>query len=554
MPPLRRWIGDAAAVVAYVAGAVLVFGRLLVDPSGRVLGNADDQILFEWMFAHSARVGTNPFLSSLLGVPTVANLAGNTSAVAIGLPLAWLTKLAGPGATFAAFAVLALAGTAIGWYVLLRTKAGLGRVPAFVGGLFCGFAPGLVSQADGHPHIAAQFLVPVMIWLVLWPEGPVWRSILLGAVVGVQILIGEEVLFLLALALAAYIAVYAIQRPREVRARVLPTLKRVGLAVPVALVVAGYPLYLQYFSEYAYSGIPNGIYSADLASYFAYSTGSLAGGKLMYAPNASEQTAFFGVPLVIVLVVAAVALWRRVWVRTAAIMGLLFALASLGEHIKYRGRTTGIPGPWRIVGELPIFRDVIPARLALIVVPVAGILLAVSWAAAAERAKAGHRFAWYAWPVVVSLALLPALPGIAKVTSTGRVPEFIASGEWRDCAPEGTTLVGYAPVTTWKLHMVQMRWQVAADLGYASPNGYYIARDETGEGRWGQPNRPLDLAVMDGRPITREQAAADLAYWQAKCVVVDQTGKNAEVLRDRATAALGAQPQQAGGVWYWKLP
>jgi len=388
----------------------------------------------------------------------------------------------------------------------------------------------------------------------------VLRGLGLGVVVAAQLLLGEETLFLTALGLAGFIAVYAVQRPRVVAARVKPALLSLGVAGPATLLVAGYPLWLQFLGPDAYHGLPNTIYAADLASFTGYAAASLAGSPATAAavsPNASEQAAFFGVPLIVVALVATVWLWRIVWVRSAAVTAALACVASLGVTPAWHGRPIGVPGPGRLVDGLPLFRDVIVVRLALIAIPVIGLLIAVSW----DWAVREHTLRW-AWPAVVLIALLPVTPrGLGAVTAAP-VPAFISSGDWRSCTDTGGTLIAYSDTNRAGLPHQQMKWQVAADLRYASPNGYYISRDIDGVGRWGRPLRTMDVAVLVARetgtppvvdPALRDAAREDLAYWRAQCVVVQQGGRHSDAMRDTITGLIGQPPQSEGGVWYWRL-
>jgi hypothetical protein len=583
---VRRIWSDLLAVAVFILAAVFVLRHLWADPAGRVLAtNPQDQFLFEWMLQHTAQSVVqvrDPFLSNLLGTPTEANLAGNTSVVLIGFLLTPVTRVFGPGASFTIFATLALAGTAAAWYWLMRRRLGVSSPAAFAGALFCGFAPGVVSQVNGHPHIAAQFLVPIILALIMnlgsppaarrtpgAPDQLAWRGHVLrgaglGLVVAAQILIGEETLFLTALGLGAFIAIYSLQRPRVVLARVKGALLSLGVAAGVAVLIVGYPLWVQFIGPDAYHGLPNGIYSADLGSFTGYASASLAGSSAAssaaakaVSPNASEQTAFFGVPLIVVAIIATVWLWRIVWVRSAAITALLACVASLGRTPRWHGKPIGVPGPWRLVAGLPLFQDVIAVRLALIAIPVIGLLIAVSW----DRAARLGSLRW-AWPAVVVIALIPTLPrGIGAVESRP-VPAFISSGEWRSCAEADGTLIAYGDTTRAGVLHHQMWMQLAAKLGYASPNGYYISRGNNGGGRWGRPLRTMDVAVMrareTGQPPTMDAqlvatAREDLAYWRAQCVVLQQGGAHSEAMRDTITALVGQPPQSGGGVWYWRV-
>ncbi|MBB5871785.1 hypothetical protein F4553_005164 [Allocatelliglobosispora scoriae] len=561
---------DAAAVLVIILGAVAVFGELWAGGGHRALvGNADDQMLFEWMFTHAANsvVGLdNPLLAPSLGAPTTANLMGNTSLLLLAIPLTPVTLLLGPGVSYAVTVTACLAGTAIAWYAFLRRVVGTPRDAALAGALFCGFAPGIVSQSIGHPQMAAQFLVPLLVALCLrlGEPGRTRRTgVALGLVIAAQILLGEEVLLITVLAFGTFAIAYALQRPAEVRRRLGGAAASLAIAAAVSLALVGYPLWLQFFSPYAYRTIPNGIFAADLGSYLTYATHSLAGSPRAAAavsPNVSEQTTFFGLPLLVAGVAATVWLWRLVWLRTAAITALIFLVAALGAEPKWSKQPIGVPGPWRVFSDLPVLHDIITTRLALVATPVLGLLIAASWQAARKPRRSGRAVAWL-WPTALAAAMLPTLPTVLPAVAVSPVPEFITSGDWRRCADPGGTIVAYAGRLD-GLRKAQMRWQGAAGIGYASPNGYYIARAADGLGRWGQPIRRTDVlvdrvartgVVEPITPLLVGQVRADLAYWGAHCLIVDERMPHLASIESLLTALTGVHPLHSGGIVGWDL-
>src|SRR5439155_15948300 len=161
--------------------------------------------------------------------PDGANLMSNASLIALGALLAPVTLVFGAPVSFALAVAGNLAGTGIGWYLLLRRTLRLRRFPAALGGAFTAFAPGMMSQSNGHVHMSAQWLVPPIVWCVLRlagtatadlpPGGGTRRvlgtGVLLGGLVCVQLFLGEEVLFLAALALGVYCVAYALFAPRR---------------------------------------------------------------------------------------------------------------------------------------------------------------------------------------------------------------------------------------------------------------------------------------------------------------------------------------------------
>src|SRR5690606_21545554 len=156
-----------------------------------------------------------PLYSASLNAPEGVNLMANTSVLGLGFPLAPVTLLFGSRVAFLAAVVVCLAGTAAAWYLLLSRRIVRSRGAAALGGLLCGFAPGMISQATGHLHVIAQFLVPPILALVFdpRPDRVVRRGVLLGLLVTYQAFLGEEVLAFLALACAVFSLGWAAAAP-----------------------------------------------------------------------------------------------------------------------------------------------------------------------------------------------------------------------------------------------------------------------------------------------------------------------------------------------------
>ncbi|MGH3738375.1 MAG: hypothetical protein ACRDT6_22630 [Micromonosporaceae bacterium] len=565
---MRRWRVDLAVGAGYLAVALFLTHGLWQDPAGHVLAlNWQDQTLNEWFLAHGLLPwqGDGTLVTDRLNAPDGVNLMANASLLLYGILLAPVTALFGAPVSFVLLVTLALAGTASAWYLLLCRRLGAGRVGAAVGGAFCGFAPGMVSQANGHPHIAAQFLVPVMVLLVLRlldGTNPARDGALLGVVVSLQLFGGEEVLFLTAIGCALFVGWYAMLDRTTAAARLPALLAGLSTTAGVALILVGYPLWVQFAGP---GSVPNGVFygayfSADVASFVTYPGLSLGGdmataGAVTTGP--SEHNAFFGWPLLLAIVVACGWLWRRTEVKALALTGAGFALLALGPQVVVAGQRTEITGPWALIGHLPVVDSALPMRFVLPLIPIFGILLA--WAV--DRARSLDDFGRWAVAVTLGVALLPLLPTPMPVRDRAPVPEFVTSGAWRDCVRPGGTLVP-VPVPT-PADPTAMGWAAAAGDGFALPSGFFIGpyapEGQASMGTYAQPTADLlQRVAATGTvptigPAERDQAAADLRFWRADCVVVPDGAPRAVALRSVVADLLDRPGRHVGGVWAWDV-
>jgi len=573
---------DLLAAAMSLAGAFWLTSGLWADPNHRAVRvNASDQALFEWFLAYAAHAVTHlhdPLWTDLINVPDGANLAVNTSVTVLGVVLAPVTLLLGPPVAFLVALTANLGLSAYAWYWLFSRKLVASPAAALVGGLFCGYAPGVVSHANGHLNFTAQFLVPLIVARVLALRDPtrmLRNGLWLGALVTAQYSLGPETLFFTAVACGVLLGIRLLAGHREPRANVLAAVRGLGIGVTVALVGLAYPLWLLFFGRGTYhgTGFDQRIHSEDLAAYPSFPHLSLAGlagldGGL--APNPTEENSFFGWPLLIVLAVAVPLLLRGAdQARRALVWALagtagVFALFSLGPVVKFRRELTDIPLPYSWISGLPLFDSALPARLALVVTPILGALLAL----ALDRRGRGRRLLTAA----VAVALLPLVPLPVPVTDRTPVPHFISAGTWREYVQPGHTLLPVPP----PLDTLPdgQRWQATAlstsdGSAFRIPGGFFLGPGgPDGRGQIGPVPRPTYALLRDvalsGRvpPITdldRTVVREDLRYWGAEIVVLPASGgtgnkwsANHDALLATLTALLGPGTR-VDDVWLWRV-
>ncbi|MDG4808564.1 hypothetical protein O7634_17575 [Micromonospora sp. WMMD1120] len=568
------WPAHLLVVSGYLGLAVALTGGQWGHP-WRLFHQAGDQILFEWMLAHAAHAvvaGENPLYSAALNAPDGVNLMANTSLLGLGVPLTPVTLLFGSQVAFCVVVVCCLAGTAAAWYALLRRRLVGSRAAAAVGGLVCGFAPGMVAQAGAHPHIAAQFLVPPILALVFRPGGDTprhgWRcGVALGLLIVWQVFIGEEVLVFLALAAGVFALAYALADRAAARRLAPALLVRLAVAAGVAVVLLAYPLWFQFHGPQHYTGMAFAThgFQLDAASFTASARQTVLGDDWLpglLSPNPTEENSFFGPGLLVLAVVIVLWQWRRPLVRALAVCGVLFAALSLGNELRVDGDATGIPGPYRLVAELPLLDLAVPARFALVCVPVLGVLVALSM----DRVASGSTVAAgppvrLLWAGAVSAALLPLLPTPIRVVPVAPVPAFVADGGWRALVPPGRTVVAVPPVTGAGRSPV-MLWSARTGLAFSAPGGYFIGPsgpDDTAA-RWGAPDRPTSVllrgvADTGAVPVVTEEdrrrAVEDLRHWRAAVVVLGQV-EHGDPVRRTVDDLLGPGRPVDGG-WLWDV-
>ncbi|OKI87717.1 hypothetical protein A6A27_14830 [Micromonospora sp. CB01531] len=547
-------------------------------PGQRVLAlNAADQTLYEWFLAVDSRalLGDFSLLTDRLNAPDGVNLMANTTVIALGVLLAPITWAFGAPVTFALLAAGNLAGTAVAWYLLFTRTLRARRLAAGLGAALCGFGPGMVSQSNGHLHMTAQWLVPVIVWLVIRllraadpagrPAGPDrWRlassAVGLAAAVTAQLFIGEEVLFLTAVTLLVMTLAYGLT-DRALLRRALPSFGGgMMVATGLALLLLAYPLWYQFAGP---QGVADGMFSpdyfsADLASWSTLSPQSVLGSadasRLTTGP--AEYNTFLGWPLL--LVTAACALWlgRRPLVVACVAGALVMGALSLGPEVIVAGERTGLPAPYALLAGVPVVDGALPMRFALAVLPLVGTVLTL----AMDRALAASGRARRLVPLAVGAALLTVFPTPLPTADRPALPEFVTAGHWRQCVRPGGVLVpvpAATPADPWP-----MRWATAADAAFGMPEGFFIGSyGRDGSAAMGTYKRPTSALLADvakrGVPAAvgdeqRRQAARDVQFWGASCVALTDDAPHAETLRKTLEQLYGPGTRVADA-WTWRF-
>jgi hypothetical protein len=581
----RRRAHLLVALTALALGAYVTNGLWRRPYQGVVADNVGDQAFFEWVLSygvHLLRHGGDPYFTTMLNTPDGVNLAANTSITVYAVLFAPLTILAGPQITFITILTLNLAGSAFAWYLFLDRWVTRNRAAAALGGLFCGFAPGFVSHANGHLNWTSGWIAPLVLWwlLKLREKGRWLRNgAVLGVLLGVGFSIAAEGLFFTALAGGIFVITWSLARATRVEARAaLPTmLAGLGVTAVVASALLAYPLYMHFAGPQTFTGtgFNQRHYAEDIASFFSYSDRTLAaraGLSNDLAPNPTEQTSFFGVPLMVLILVSLVMLWRRAdpgrraTLRGLAVTGGFFFVVSLGPRLLAFGHESPIPLPYALLQRLPLFDSALPLRFALVLVGVFGIVLAL----AADRLARGT--AQPAFLMAFAVALVPIFPLPLITTERAAEPAFIAKGTWEQYVPEG----GVLSALPFAINVAAdgQRWQAytmaRGGRQFRIPDGYFLGPDaegKEGKGRIGALPRATDWLflraalygyIADLNNGDRAQARADFAYWGIDAVFLPDriTGPQGMLFRSAveitATDLLGP-PERVDDVLVWRI-
>ncbi len=383
------WFG----VGLYCVLAIVIYLPVLPF-DGRHLpgGGTGDPALEAWFLAwtpHALLAHLNPLFTNFIDYPSGVNLMTNTSAPALGLLAAPVTLLLGPVAALNLMLRLAFAASASSMFLVLRRWTTWWPA-AFIGGLFYGFSPYMVSQGQeqAHLNLLVVALFPLMLacldeLFIGQRRDPRRLGVALGLLAAVQLLISAELLADSALLGAIGLLALAVTHRSEVGARVRWAMPGIGVAAAVFVVLAAYPTWFFVSGPQHISGPHQPLsvlqlFRTDLLSPILPTIHQqIAPARLtrladqFFAGNPAENGAYLGLPLILLVVIFTI-VWRRDGVvRFASFMAIVALVAVVraaasGEQPPpsrpapvRRRREPALPGEHGS-GEVRTLRDALP--------------------------------------------------------------------------------------------------------------------------------------------------------------------------------------------------
>ena len=595
------------AAVYYLLAALAVTLWLWRDPASRtVAGNANDADQFAWFFRYDATAIAHLRLPALvttaMNAPQGVNVMWNTFMLLPGVLLAPVTLLFGPQSALTLFMTAGFAGSATAMFAVLR-RWDASTACAALGGAVYGFSPALLHSAIGHYDLQFAVFPPLIIdvglRLALGRVSAVRGGLWLGLLVTAQLFITEETLLGTAIAGIVLAAVVAVSRPRAVASKLAALAGGLGIAACVVGVIAGYPLWVQFFGPLYQHGSPftPDFFKNDLStfvvpsSYLLFHTEGSAAEALRYQGHLPEYLGYLGWPLLIAAAAAVVGFWRRLPVRAAGVAWVVLGVFSLGGTLLFGGHEhAAIKLPWYWLQGLPVLSAALPDRFSIEADGAAAALLAFAadaavpaFAAFAARRLPNLAAGWRPAAVVLSCAILAVLPVVPAplpaAAATPLPPGWSAVFTSLRLPASAHVLVVPIPMSTFT---EPLRWQADTGEPGSLVGGYFMGPAWNGRGyidgsgtpatglylnaMWLKSIQGLPKSLAVGVPqsaypasesfvgikaVTDTAMRAQIAAWRATVVVA--VAKPDSVLGHYLTVLFGRPSAAAGDVLAWRV-
>ena len=545
----------------YLLAAGVLFAPLLGHLTTRSIGGNDADLFAWWLAATPASLlhGHLPFTSSDLFAPSGINAMWNTSVIALGVLAAPLTLGVGPLASLNVLLFVAPVLSAWAAYRLARRYSGV--APAGTAGLLYGFSPYFVGQA-AHLHLTFAVFPPLLVGLLL--EAVVHQrarahrlGLLLGVVIAVQLLVSEELLATSAVLAGMTMVILAARFRAGLVARLSYLGRVTAVAAMTATLLAALPLSYQFFGPQRPIGPIQAHHpGADLLAFLIPTRLQLVHpehpGRVLLAAlgsNLSEQTAYMGLPMAALVVVAIYRLRGTGW----SWLGLPLVLAgilTLGSRLTVGGHVFAVPLPAAGLADLPVFASIIPVRFSIYVFLFAALLTA----AVLERRPVAPapRAGLACLVILVLVSLLPARPFPAYPAST---PRFFLTRQDVALIPRGGPLL----VAPWPSagYAAPMLWQANARMRLRLIGGYGVVPGGRSAAVFQRPEPLIDQIVggvasgTPAPPVTTALArrlAAEARGLRATAILIGPSAYDVQAAALLASL-LDVPARHIDGVW-----
>jgi hypothetical protein len=562
--PGRRTVTlwTAAVFAVGLAGALLMYHQLWVDPFHRTLGGEarhNDPLQSMWFLKSvpwQLLHGHDPLRSDGIFFPVGVNLAWNTSTPTLALLVAPITMLAGATFSFAFLMTIAPAAAAATSFLWLRRHVSC-LPAAVVGGLVVGFSPFMAGHLKGHLHLVFIALIPLMLMLledILWrhPRPDRRSAVYLGIVTAAQAGISEELIVLTAIGVELALVGYLLVDARGVWVALRSAVRPIGIAVVAALVVAS-PLLIEQLVVGDFIHMHNAVWRATVTDYLRPSGNTVVRGFGHGHLNigSGEDGVYLGPVLLAVLVGGVLISARDRLVRCAVVALAVLVALSFGDI-----EVMGINLPWHYLQHLPGLSAVLPVRLSFASWLVIGWLIA-HWL---DRLRGSivaparsRRIVAVAGIAALAGALATIVPNAVDVTTLPSVPRALTHPPAG--VPAGSPVL-LLPAAT-PHDAVAMYFQQAANFRFVMPSGYGY-RKSIDQGTLWAPQTPLErMSELPSRVNSADLANArdELARRRYREVVVVSGLPDSQRSRDFATLLIGRPPDQVDDqTSVWLLP
>ena len=422
-PKLVGSLVSLSPIIIYLALSLLYFGPPAFAAIRHSMFNAgpDSQLIMWslnwWPFSLVHHL--NPFYTRYIWAPQGFNLTWATSVPTLALLLAPISWLFGALASYNVLAVTGLALSALSCFYLVRylTK---NYWSALLAGYIFGFSSYQLGQYVGHPSLYITALIPLLILVYLLRlHGKIKRATFIGLACVLDVLqfgISNEVFAsFMAFSFISLLLFYLLSNQAQRKILLKTTIEFYLATILACIILAPYFYYFLKGLKTAPVVInsPEG-FSTDILNFIIptpitkLGSGQFIGTALRFTGNFSEDGAYLGIPLLLVLAYYSIRNWRKYYVKALVTSLVLLMIFTLGPVLQIYGKSTHIPLPWYIAAHLPLIKSALPDRFTMFISLLAAIMVGL-WLSL----KSNFRTTVFKYLVVI-VCIIFLIPNVAQ--------------------------------------------------------------------------------------------------------------------------------------------
>ena len=477
---MKSCLAGAAAMLVYgaLAAILLLWPHPLDLRHAVIAGQITDTSVVLWSLAWwpwAIGHGVNPLITHALWAPVGQNLVWCTSLPTLALLFWPITVRWGPIVSYNVIALLAPVLAAWSAYLLGREITKKQFLPSLFGGGIFGFSSYTFGELiPGHLFLIFTAAIPLLVWVYLlrrrgklsrWPY-LILVCLLLVFQFGISTEIFATTTLFAFLAITFDIAV--VSDSTLGLARFQPLVEAI-VALAMTAVILSPLFYYIFFKGYIRGPLnPPELYYTDPLNYLIPTPLTALGSKFFlpissaFSGNLSEQLAFLGAPLILIIVLFIREFSSRPSARMAILILATVVVASLGAQLGILGHTLPVILPWMLFVHLPLIDNALPSRFPLYATLVAAVISA--WWLAESKVRRCTKI------ILAGLSILFLVPQVSAASWVfpAQVPPFCTSADCARYFRPGDNVI----IFPYGYEGASMLWQAQANFRFSMVGGY----------------------------------------------------------------------------------
>ncbi len=467
---------NTAVFFIYLVISVAIYGfPTFLAPKTRFIGASADSTLFIWLlewWPYALLHHLNPFMTTYMWEPQgIKSLLWINAIPGLGLLFSPITLVFGPIAANNVIAIISPAASSFFTYLLIKylTKSPLA---AAFGGYFYGFSPYAFTNVDMNLYFIC--LIPLLIYLFfLGLDNKINKLFYITATavcIALEFLISPEIFATMTFFgfLSIITGLFIFKTGRK---RLIGFIPYITISYLISFVLISPFLYnmistIRYAPKYPLNAM---LYSVNLINVVMPAPIIFIGGGLFAGMGMdfklTQDISYMGIFIILLLILYMKNNLKMQIGKFLIIMFSVVFIFSLGPYIHITNVNTGLPLPWLIFYQMPLFQKAMPIRFMLYVYLFISIIIGYF---ISQLGKSGKKIKIISYSVVF-LSILSIIPTQYFFESDTHMPNFFLNGVYKKYLKRGSNIL----IIPFSNDGYSLAYQAATGYYFKLAGGYY---------------------------------------------------------------------------------